>query len=148
MNASALPPPSDDEVAQREAMLDQWAKQQPKKSWGARIGLGGALGLGVAGLIALGALSAIGGSDDDHDFSGERACRSFNSTAKDYSDGVLTLPELRDRMKDIADEAQGADNAVVRVESTRLLAALTSNLTAAPDAISRLDAACGRVLGG
>lgn len=54
--------PTDDLTPdQRQAMVQQWAKQT-KKSWGARIGLGGAIGIGIAGLIVI---SAVAGSDDD-----------------------------------------------------------------------------------
>ncbi len=143
--------PTEPTDAQRAAMLEQWANQQqpqPAPPSGGKHPSLKVIGIAAAVLVGVGLVSALNGDDDKADRDDTvaiRVCGDFAEVAHDYADGIMTLGELHDRMADIASDAEGAEGvrgAKVRVESRRLLAALTSNLNDAPAAIRSLDAAC------
>lgn len=54
------------------------------------------------------------------------ACRDFRLTANDYSDGILTLFELRERLKEVDAHAQGSTDPEVQAAARTMLAMSTA----------------------
>jgi hypothetical protein len=89
------------------------------------------------------ACAACSSSAKELDTSGSReACSHFRNVAADYSAGVLTLSELRDKLIEVRDRSAAASTNV-RNASTVMLAAITSGdvegLTAA---VKQMTVAC------
>lgn len=71
------------------------------------------------------------------------ACDHFRNVARDYADGVLTLDELRDKLKEVRDDSIIA---TPRVQSaaTEMLAKITAgDLEGLSPAVTEMGAACG-----
>ena len=95
----------------------------------------------VVGAIVVGVIS--GGDDDEPDGGAQLACRHFRNVANDYSDGVLTLGELREKLKEVEDDARVSEEPGVASAARELLAAATAlDAAAMVPAIERLDQAC------
>lgn len=91
-------------------------------------------------VVALGAFAACSGSS-----AGERsslACDHFRNVSRDAGAGILSQPELRDKLKEVNSSASGAP-ADVRSAAQRLLAAITrDDTTAFSSAATDMDKAC------
>lgn len=99
-----------------------------------------ALGVVVALVVTVASCSP---SQSASDSAGSRqACSHFRNVAGDYTAGVLTLTELRDKLIEVR---QRADIATPRVQAaaTAVLAAITSgDLDALRSAVIEMTAAC------
>lgn len=95
----------------------------------------------VALLIFIGA--ACSPSDTELNTAGsQEACSHFRNVAADYSAGVLTLNELRDKLVEVRDRSDSAA-AGVRSASTSMLAAITSgDVDALSTAVKQMTVAC------
>lgn len=70
------------------------------------------------------------------------ACEHFGNVAQDVREGVLTAPELREKLKQIDNDARAAPDDV-QAAATAMLAAITQgNATALAAAGAQMDAAC------
>lgn len=81
--------------------------------------------------VAVGVLwSAFGGDDENEgpDAGAQLACVHFTNVIRDASDGVLTDAELRDKLKEVADDASVSAEPGVADAARRLLAAATPPL--------------------
>lgn len=79
----------------------------------------------------------------EFDSAGSReSCTHFRNVAGDYSNDLLTLPELRTKLQEVHERAEVA-SAAVRSASTAMLAAITAGDTSALiEAIKTMDVAC------
>lgn len=94
----------------------------------------------IAALIIIGELSG-GSKTETHDNSSE-PCSEFRSAAHDYTLGVLTPDELRNRLKTVRADASVATAAVQRA-ATNMLSALTLGAgDAFASAITEMGSAC------
>lgn len=110
-----------------------------------RFGCGGVLLAGLGVLVLLYALGSLNGDDDDADASAELACRHFRNVAADYSDGHLTLVELRDKLVEVNDDAQYSDEPGVASSASLMLAAITAaNLEELATHVAAMGRACDR----
>lgn len=101
--------------------------------------------LGMLGVAATLVLVACGG-DAVGDSLTERACADYRATSADFTDGLLTVPELRERMVGIEDDASKGSDEEVAAAARDLLAALTTGSTAdAAAAIPPMAQACVEV---
>lgn len=87
--------------------------------------------------------AACSPSAKELDTSGSReACSHFRNVAADYSAGVLTLGELRDKLIEVRDRSDSAA-ANVRNASTVMLAAITSgDVEGLAAAVKQMTVAC------
>ncbi len=70
------------------------------------------------------------------------ACEHFGNVAQDVREGVLTAPELREKLKQIDDDARAAPDDV-QAAATAMLSAITRGDAAALVAAGvQMDAAC------
>jgi hypothetical protein len=92
----------------------------------------------------LAACIVLGGCTGSSDSGTELTCSYFRDIARDAADGVDTLDETRERLKDLLDGygLTAADD--VRAALRAVVAALTSDLDAAAGAVTRMGAACSR----
>lgn len=95
----------------------------------------------VAGIAAVAVVGwiAIAGTQGD-DAGADQACEQFHTAAVDYSDGVLTDAELRERLQQVADRAAGSP---VEDEARAMLAEVTSGTSSSFDAaVEDMSGAC------
>ena len=90
------------------------------------------------------AMLLLAGCDSDP---GEKArsllaCEHFDNVAKDVREGVLTAPELRDKLQEIDNDARVAPEDVKAAARAMLGAATQNNPTALIAAGLQMDAAC------
>lgn len=82
-------------------------------------------------------------NDSGADSGAQLACRHFRDAANDYSDGILTMDELRGRLVDVDDDAQLSDEPGISSNARRMLAAATAgNESDLADAVTAFNAAC------
>lgn len=92
--------------------------------------------------VAFVLLAACSTSESDPADDSSLACDHFRNIAADVSAGVLTDAELRDKLKEVYDNASIA-TPEVREAAREMLAALTAgDVDAFSVAISDMDAAC------
>lgn len=110
----------------------------------------------ILAVIAAGCSSSGGGSNrpasspvtassssSDGDASSRLACSHFFNVAGDASAGLLTETELREKLKEVNDNAKVSDVAGVRNAARAMLAAATSgNADAFTDAVTSMGNAC------
>lgn len=102
----------------------------------------------LATLVLLTVAGCGGGSgdsaeEDTDDAPAELACAHFRNVAGDASSGLLTDAELREKLKEVHDNARLSDTPEIRQHSEAMLAAVTQGDTeSASDAISSFSEAC------
>ncbi len=70
------------------------------------------------------------------------ACEHFGNVAQDVRDGVLTAPELREKLKQIDDDARAAPEDVQAAARAMLSAITQGNAAALAAAGVQMDTAC------
>lgn len=114
------------------------AAAKPKSGCGTvlLVVIGLALALAIYGAVR-------GGSDDEPDAGAKLACRHFRNVARDFSDGVLTVPEFRDKLKEVDDDASVSEEPGIASGARRMLAAVTAMDDAElADAVTDFGDAC------
>jgi hypothetical protein len=100
----------------------------------------------VIGVLILAFSGACGGDESaegEGDASAELACSHFRNVSGDAADGLLTDAELRDKLKEVHEDAQVSEEPGVADSARRMLAAATSGDTAELElAITAMDQAC------
>jgi hypothetical protein len=95
----------------------------------------------VASVLASFLLAACG-SDAGENVRSLPACEHFGNVAQDVRQGVLTAPELREKLKQIDADARAAPDDV-KAAATAMLSAITQGDAAGLAAAgAQLDAAC------
>ena len=78
----------------------------------------------AAVLALVGCTSSNGNGDADG--SASLACQHFRNVAADYSDEILTMDELRDKLKEVDGDAQYSTEPGVASSARAMLAAITA----------------------
>lgn len=86
-----------------------------------------------------------GGGGGGRDILAERACRTFRSVASDASAGHLTDAELRERLREVNEQSQMADDDDVRSAASDMFAAITQGDDVRfSSAIEEMASACAK----
>lgn len=97
----------------------------------------------VAAVIGLASCSGGAGNTGGADSGAQLACSHFRNVATDYNAGVLTASELRDKLKQVDDDAQISGEPGVATAARQLLAASTAgNENEMARQVTALNAAC------
>jgi len=97
--------------------------------------------LGVIGVLLL--VASCGGNEDEPDGGARLACMHFRNVAADYSDGVLTIDELRDKLAEVEDDASVSEEPGIASAARAMLAAITQgDMDGLAEQIPQFDAAC------
>lgn len=93
----------------------------------------------VAAVAAFGATGCSGGEDEDA--GAFLACRGFRSVASDYD--TLSADEVRDRLRDVYDDAKISELPAIREAGRQLMETNTSGSTTEQvDAVTAMGQAC------
>lgn len=105
-------------------------------------------------VLAIGLLSVAGcddvadpdGGGPGSDASASLACTHFRNVAADYSEGLLTVPELRTKLQEVHSDASVSTNPGIAEGARDMLAAITrQDLDAFNPAVRRFGDACRAV---
>lgn len=93
-------------------------------------------------LLTLAGCSSGSGSGSEDSGGSSLACDHFRNVAGDLSDGLLTDAELRDKLKEIHDDASIATPEVQEAARAMLSAMTSGSIRDLRRAITDMDAAC------
>lgn len=99
---------------------------EPEKKVGVGTMVLWAVGVFLVAACGLGFLTNSDDGSSERDASADAACRHLANVAEDVADGVLTLPEIREKIQEVERSASASDDPVLAAAARATLAEITS----------------------
>lgn len=100
-------------------------------------------------LLVLVLVSCSSTSEPSGSASAGAACEHFHNVASDFSDGIMTQEELREKLREVDSAAAASDDTQVKSAAREMFAAVTSGTEEEfNDAVRSMSSACDRYRGG